>query len=284
MSKLLFGCGYLGQRVLRRWLAAGETVTAVTRRGERAAQWRGEGISALVADVTQPHTLAGLPCADTVLYAVGWDPHSGTSRWQVYVDGLRAVLAALPPQTGRVLLVSSTGVYGDAGGGWVDEDSPCRPRRESGQALLAAEALLHDHPLGRRGIVLRMAGMYGPGRLIRRDELLAGQPMPVADGSLMNLIHVDDAAAAVLAAETSATPPRTYLVSDGHPVERRAYFAYAAELLGAPPPRFVDPPAEGRAARHDDSSKRVGNERLQRELHLTLQYPSYREGLRALLL
>ena len=137
--KLIFGCGYLGGRVAERWLAAGDVVAAVTRSAARAAEFHQRGLQPLIADVTRPESLGQLPTAETVLWAVGFDPHGGKSRWQVYVDGLRAVLDALPEETGRLVFISSTGVYGDSGGDWVDEDSPCRPTREAGQTLLAAE-------------------------------------------------------------------------------------------------------------------------------------------------
>ena len=127
--------------------------------------------------------------------------------------------------------------------------SPCRPSRESGRALLAAEGVLAADRFGERGIVLRLAGIYGPGRLPRRAELASGEPLPIAAGECVNLIHVEDAAAAVLAAEEYAQPPRTYLVSDGHPVQRREYFAELARQFGLPPPSFRDPlPAEDVAA------------------------------------
>jgi nucleoside-diphosphate-sugar epimerase len=254
---------------------------AVTRSPQRAETLRAVGLEPLVADVTRPETLAGLPAAETVLWAVGWDAHSPATRRQLYVEGLGHVLAALPPTTGRIIFISSTGVYGDAGGDWVDEDSPCRPRREAGRALLAAEELLRAHPLGRRAVVLRMAGIYGPGRLLRTAELLAGRPMPVASGSFLNLIHVEDAATAVLAAAARAQPPRTYLICDGQPVERRAYFARAAELLGGPAPQFVEPPLGAADSRHDGSNKRTRNARMTAELGVTLKYANYRAGLRA---
>ena len=167
MTKLIVGCGYLGRRVAQRWLAAGESVVGVVSREEHAAEIQRLGVRPLVADVASPATLAQLPAAETVLYAVGYDSRGAHTRREVYVEGLRNTLAALPSGVQRVILISSTGVYGQNDGSWVDEDSPCRPTRDSGQVLLAAEQVLHDHPLGPRGIVLRLAGIYGPGRLPR---------------------------------------------------------------------------------------------------------------------
>ncbi|MGA2256675.1 MAG: SDR family oxidoreductase [Thermoguttaceae bacterium] len=279
-SKLIVGCGYLGLRVARRWIAAGHAVAGLVRSSAAAESLARESIRPTVADVTQPSTLLSLPAADTLLYAVGYDPASGASRSAVYVDGLRAVLDAISPPVRRVILISSTGVYAEQGGGWVDESSPAQPSRESGRALLAAEEILAAHRLGALGIILRLAGIYGPGRLPRRSELAAGQPLPIATGQQVNLIHVDDAAAAVLAAEAYARPPRTYIISDGRPVERREYFAEMARQLGLPRPSFREP-LPGEITGRGGGDKRVSNARMLGELHLKLAYPTYREGLAA---
>ncbi|MGA2033393.1 MAG: NAD-dependent epimerase/dehydratase family protein [Thermoguttaceae bacterium] len=279
MTRLIVGCGYLGRRVALRWQAAGHEVLGLVRDPAQAAELARQAIRPILADVTRPETSPPLPQAETVLYAVGYHRGGGQSRWDVCVEGLRAVLAALPSGTGRIIFISSTSVLGESAGDWVDEDSPCRPQREAGQALLAAETLLLAHPLGRRAVILRLAGLYGPGRLPRTTEIVAGKVLAVSPNSQANLIHVDDAAAVVLAAEMRAQPPCTYLVSDGHPVDRRTFCRYLAELLGAPPPQFCEPAPE--AADRHRSEKRVSSARMSAQLGVALQYPSYREGLAA---
>jgi len=283
MAKLIFGCGYLGLRVAQRWLADGHTVYAVSRTQQRAVELAAFGIRPVVADVTQPDTLAALPVAETALYAVGYDRRQNQSMHEVYVAGLRNVLGALPKETGRFIYISSTGVYGDSAGEWVDEDTPCLPQREGGRACLAAEEVLAAHPLGVSSVVLRLAGIYGPGRTPRKDLLLAGEPIPAPADGYLNLIHVDDAAAVVLAAQRAPTP-RTYVVSDGHPAQRREYYLELARLLKAPAPTFVDAPPSSPAAQRAAADKRVSNARLLRELDVRLAYPSYREGLAAALI
>jgi nucleoside-diphosphate-sugar epimerase len=277
MPKLIVGCGYLGMRVARQWLAAGHGVAGVVRTPQRAEELQRAGIRAVVADVTRPETLVNLPAAETVLCSVGYDHAAGRSRSEVHVDGLRNVLDALSPETDRLIFISSTGVHGEAGGAWVNEDSPCKPTREAGKALFAAEGLLAGHSFGRRAIVLRLAGLYGPGRLPRAADLMAGRPMAVPAGAYVNLVHVDNAAAVVLAAEAHAVPPCTYVVSDGHPVPRREFYRYLAALLGAPEPQFVEPATEDCSRGH--GSKRVDNRRMLRDLKVELAYPTYREGL-----
>jgi nucleoside-diphosphate-sugar epimerase len=276
---LIFGCGYLGRRVASRWVSGGRQVAAVTRSVERANELLAEGIHPLVADVNSPASLAKLPPAATVLFAVGYDRTSGLPIREVYVEGLRAVLAALPDTVECFIYVSSTGVFAQHDGQWVDEDSPAEPVREGGRACLEAERLLAAHPLGRRAMVLRMAGIYGPGRLPRRREIEAGESLAAPSEGYLNLIHVDDAAEVVLAAERSASRPSMYLVSDGHPVSRGEYYAELARLVGAPPPRFQHPGPDSPAAQRAESSKRISNARLLDELHVELSYPSYKEGL-----
>jgi nucleoside-diphosphate-sugar epimerase len=279
MAKLIFGCGYLGHRVADRWRAAGETVYVVTRSTARADVLRAQGLMPIVADVVLPQTLVGLPAADTVLYAVGYDRAAGESIRQVYVDGLANVLAALPPETGRFVYISSTGVYGQTDGERVDETSECRPVREGGRACLEAERLLSAHPLFALAVVLRLAGLYGPGRIPSRQQLMAGQPLAVPADGCMNLIHVDDAASVVLAAERRAPLPRLYVVSDGQPVERRIYYEELARLLGAAAPCFVNAPPGSEALARSATDKRIDNARMRGELAVQLAYPSYREGL-----
>lgn len=283
MAKLIFGCGYLGLRVARRWRDAGDEVHAVTRSPARASALQAEGLRPIVADVRDGKSLAQLPRVDTVLYAIGYDRAAGGSIREVYVQGLRAVLAALPAQTGKILYVSSTGVYAQNDGQWVDESSPCEPTREGGRACLEAEQLLAAHPLGQRAVVLRMAGLYGPGRIPNLDAMRRGEPIAAPQDGYLNLIHIDDAASVVLAAEARAIPPHLYLVSDGHPVLRRDYYQELARLAGAPMPRFVPPRAEAPSVARALSDKRVKNDRLVSELRVEIKYHSYREGLAAIL-
>jgi nucleoside-diphosphate-sugar epimerase len=240
-----------------------------------------------VADVAQPATLEGLPTADTVLFAVGFDRSTGGSINNVYAGGVRNVLAALPLDAGRFIYISSTGVYGSAGGDWVDEETPPDPQRDGGRASLAAERELAANPLGERGIILRLAGIYGPSRIPFLDKLQAGEPIPAPSTGYLNLIHVDDAAAIVVAATqrdwgvAPATRDRSRVlcVSDGNPVQRAAYYAEVARLIGAPPPYFVTPEQNSPRAARAEADRRVRNDRMLTELGVRLAYPDYRAGL-----
>lgn len=282
MARLIFGCGYLGHRVAQRWLQEAAPVYAVTRSAQRAAEWEQEGLRAIVADITRPETLRELPSAATVLYAVGYDRHSGLSRQALQCDGLQHVLAALSPETQRFLYVSSTGVYGPSEGDWVDETTPCNPNREAGRVQVLAEQVLQNHPLAARTTVLRMAGIYGPGRIPRLADLAAGQPLAISDTGYLNLIHVDDAARVLVAAEGPGKLPQRFNVSDGHPCRRRDFYRHLARLLALPEPAFVEPTAEAAATARGQDNKRVSNRRLLQELGAEFLYPSYEEGLAAI--
>jgi nucleoside-diphosphate-sugar epimerase len=282
MAKLLFGCGYLGGRVARLWRDAGHKVYVVTRSAAKGARLAQEGIRPLVADLTDAASLADCDWPseiDTVLFSVGYDRGSALAIDAVYAQGLANVLAALPPRASRFIYISTTGVYGNAGGQWVDEQTPCRPERAGGKASLAAEQALKEHPLGARSIILRLAGIYGPGRIPRADQLVVGEPIDAPADGYLNLIHVEDAAAIVILAEERAPLPRTYVVSDGQPVIRGEYYGELARLLDAPPPQFITPQADSPAARRAAGDKRASNQRLIEELAPQLQFPSYREGL-----
>lgn len=279
MDRLIVGCGYLGQRVARLWRDAGDTVWAVTRSPERAKQFQKEGLTAHVGDILQVETLTGLPEVDTVLFAVGYDRTSDASIEEVYVKGFQNLLDALPTSTCTVIHISSTGVYAQDDGDWVDENSVCEPVREGGRACLAAEQRLRSHRCGVPAKILRLAGLYGPGRIPRCADLMAGRPLPASPDAYLNLIHVDDAARVVLAASGGGARG-TYTISDGSPTTRGEYFGELARLLGAPAPRFVS--IEEQSPRRAANSKRVRNDRMIRELGIRLKYPSYREGLAAI--
>jgi nucleoside-diphosphate-sugar epimerase len=194
----------------------------------------------------------------------------------VYLRGLENVLRRLPP-AGRLVYVSSTGVYGQTQGEEVDETAATEPVEESGRVVLEAERVLRERLPG--AVLLRFAGIYGPGRLLRRQAIEAGEPLVGDPEKWLNLIHVEDGATAVLASEARAAPGTVYNVCDDCPVRRRDFYAEMTRLLRAPPPRFVSPAEGVPLPPHERSNRRIINRRLRQELRSTLHYPSYREGL-----
>lgn len=233
----------------------------------------------MIGDVLDPESLRKLPQAETVLYAVGFDRSAQPSKRTVYVDGLSNVLREVGSTCERFVYISSTSVYGQDVGELVDESSPTEPTEESGCICCDAEAVVRQTMSSAN--VLRLAGIYGPGRLLARvEQLRRGDRLTGNPEAWLNLIHVDDAVRAVLATETRGAPGATYLVCDDRPLHRREYYAALAEKVGAPPPQF-----EGWAADAPERSrlnKRCVNRRLREELQVELQFPTVIEGLRSL--
>lgn len=276
---LILGCGYLGERVAHAWHALARPITAVTRSVARADAWRERGWTPYLADVCDPESLQNLPEVDTVLFAIGYDRQSPHSQRAVYVDGLAAVLSVMKDRCRRFLYVSSSSVYGQQNGEWVDEDSLCEPSQPGGQLCLEAERLVHAaFPDPGAAVVLRFAGIYGPARLLSRIETLrAGQPLTGSPEAWLNLIHVDDGTATVIATADAIAPSSCYLVCDDEPTSRGHYYRSLAEFVGAPVPAFdeLTPPKRGSGG----LNKRCRNTRLHAELLPALRYPTYRKGL-----
>lgn len=284
MERLIFGCGYLGERVAKRWLDGGDTVHVVTRSESRARDFADRGYQPIVADVTQAETLVRLPEAKTVLFAVGYDRSAEPDIHEVYAEGFRNVLAQLSVDPERVIYISTTGVYGGADGGWVDEQTPPAPTRDGGKASLAAEEILRASRFTNVGVALRLAGIYGPDRIPFLKQLEAGEPIAAPAAGHVNLIHVDDAARVVQAAadHTGGLPP-ALCVSDGSPPVRGDYYREVARLIGAAEPTFVDPPADSPKAARAKADKQVRNDLMMQTLDIVLAHPNFRSGLAAIL-
>lgn len=285
MSLLIVGCGYLGQRVGARLVRRGLAVYGTVRSAARAGEIAGMGIRPVIADVTRPDSLAALPAATRLLYCVGFDRTGGADRRSVHVDGLRAVLCRLPTTDLRLVYASSTSVYGQSQGEWVDEDSPTVPLQEPGKICLEAEETLGRWARERRwsAVVLRFSGLYGPGRVLRRRELQRGEPIPGDPSRLLNLVHIDDAAQAAEAAIEAERPDPLFIVSDDRPVERREYFELAARGLGAPPVRFGGHDGRRANGTADAPNRRLCNRRLRERLGVRLVYPDITAGIPAAL-
>lgn len=270
---LLAGCGDLGLRLARRLLARGAEVWALRRHPPRDAA---DGIRWLQADLAQPATLAGLPAGIT---QVAYLPAPGTRDPAVYRalfrDGLPALLGALDAGAlTRVLFVSSTAVYGEHHGEWVDETTPPAPLGFNGRILLDTEQWLAAHSAP--SVSLRLAGLYGPGRLQLIERLRAGTARaPRHPLHWANRIHIDDAAAAAdhLLALPQVQP--TYIGCDDTPLPLHELYACLAGMAGAPEPGDGPAPA-------NVGSKRLSNARL-RASGLALQWPDSRKGYAALL-
>lgn len=275
MDVLVLGCGYLGERVATLWHTAGHRVFATTRSEARADEFRERGWTPVVCDVHDPPSLSAIPRVDAAAFALARDRASAKSMAEFYIGGLHALLTHMPPPA-KWVHVSSSSVYEQTDGGWVDETSPTTPTETAGRVMLEAEGIVLQHRPD--AMVLRFSGIYGPGRWLRRQSIIAGEPIVGDAEKWLNLIHVDDGAAAVLAAAERGEPGRIYNVCDDEPVRRRDFYTLMAERLGVPPPTFLPPPP-GQTPQHERGNRRIRNRRLREELNVALQYPSYRDGL-----
>ncbi len=269
MTTLIIGCGYLGRRIARKLVEAGERVLGTTRSAAWAASLQAIGVEPVVLDVLNP-AATELPVFDRLVYCIGFDRSSGQPMRSVYIDGLSRFLDHLSSAPKHWVYTSSTGVYGQSGGVWVDENSATEPTSESGRLCLEAEAIAQS----RGACITRLAGLYGPGRIIRRAAILAGEAVIGSPDHVINLIHVDDAASAVIAALDRGQSGRIYNVADDHPAPRSELYSLTAELLGAPPVTFTSATAE-------EFDRRVSNQRMKNELLVNLDYPTISEGIRA---
>ena len=270
---LLAGCGDLGLRVAARLLAQGDEVWALRRRPPPQDL---PGLRWLGADLTAPHSLAGLPAGIArLVYLPAPDARDKAAYRALFVDGLRQLLQALDRRALRqALLVSSSAVYGEHDGDWVDEDTPPAPLGFNGALLLEAEQWLaaQDVP----STVLRLAGLYGPGRLQPVERLRAGtQRVPRETPHWANRIHVDDAAAAVAHLLRLPAPQPLYLGVDDTPLPLDELYDFLAQLVDAPLPAAGPAPA-------GVGSKRLRNGRL-RASGWAPRWPDARDGYAALL-
>ena len=281
MSHLVVGCGYLGSRVAQSWISDGKDVCALTRSSERADKLRSMGIRPLVADVSDARSLNDLPKFQTVLFSLGFDRTAGQNIEDVYVGGLANTLGTLSNSVSRFIYISSTGVYSQNGGELIDENSECRPQTSGGIACLKAEALLDEHSTGKVAVVLRLAGIYGPDRIPRMAQLQRSEPFPCRRDGFLNLIHVDDAVQAVLGAEQVETTGR-FIVADGNPVVRGEFYDFLAEKLRTDV-NYTEIDASSSRGQRASSSKRCDNRKMLEHLNVRLKYPSFREGLSAIL-
>lgn len=279
MKRLVVGCGYLGLRVAKRWLAGGDSVFAVTRSEARAVELEAEGISPIVGDITLPSSLDNLPEVDTVLFAVGMDRSRYSDIRLVYVDGLRHIIQRISATTKHLIYISSTGVYGDFGGQWVDETATTEPAREGGKACLEAEQLIALSKFANRSTILRFAGIYGPGRVPTRNLIQSKNWKKLSAAGYLNLIHVDDGARVVTLVAEQPPAGETFLVSDGQPSFRKEYYEFIAEQFGVdeiPWEESEVKPEESRSG----SSKRISNRKFIDRFEFQFDFPDYRSGLK----
>lgn len=278
---LCIGYGYSARALARRLIPKGWQVIGTTRQRDGVEAIRATGAEAAL----WPPARCGrvLDLATHVLISA--PPGEGGDPVLMHCAG---ALSARSEEFDWLGYLSTVGVYGDRGGAWVDETSECHPETTRGKARVAAEQewLGYRHDTGLPVHVFRLAGIYGPGRGPFAKVRAGTARRIVKSGQVFSRIHVEDIARVLEASIIRPHPGAIYNVCDDEPAPPQDVIAYAAELLGVPvPPEvpFAEADLSPMARSFYAESKRVSNARIKNELRVELAYPSYREGLRALL-
>jgi nucleoside-diphosphate-sugar epimerase len=283
MKLVVLGMGYSSAEFVRQGASLFSTVTATVRSEDKAASLRPQGIDAHVLSGSHQPTglIAAIAKADAVLISVpaedGGDP---------VLPRLGAAIAAAP-NLGWIGYLSTVGVYGDHQGAWVDETSALRATSQRGQNRIAAERgwLELGQASAKAVHVFRLAGIYGPGRNQLEAVREGTARRIIKPGQLFSRIHVEDIAGACLASLNAPKAGAIYNVADNEPAPPQDVIAFAASLLGLPPPPqepFDSAVMSPMARSFYMDSRRISNARLRDELGYQPRYPTYREGLGAL--
>jgi nucleoside-diphosphate-sugar epimerase len=271
---VIAGCGYVGNALAGMLLDEGHEVFGIRRDVDQLA----EGVRGIPGNVANPSALGPAPArVEYAVFAVGADEGTEQAYRKAYLDGLAGFLQWLADEgqrPKRIVMASSTSVYGQRRGEPIDEDSPTHPTQFRGETLLSSEGLVSAS--GISSVVVRLGGIYGPGRTSvidrARQGLLRIRPNP----HFTNRIHRDDAAGLIRHLLFHRNPDPMYLGVDDHPSDEAEVFNWLAKELGLEPPPVEEEGAEV-TRRRAVGSKRCSNRRA-RETGYRFRYPSFREG------
>jgi nucleoside-diphosphate-sugar epimerase len=290
MKALIAGCGYVGTALAQRLTDDGYQVwglrrSCMARRGGSGAAT----VDWIEGDLTDPRSLSAIPEGiEIVFYLAGADGYDEASYRQAYVTGPANLIRELAERSTaprRIFFASSTGVYAQENGEWVDEDSPAEQTHFSGARLLEGERIVRQGPFP--GTVVRFGGIYGPavaggaGRTRLIDSVREGSARRPPRPTYLNLIHRDDCAGILRHLMNLPNPDGLYLGVDCEPAERGELLTWIAQRLGVPPPAVAEADSAS-SARSMRGNKRCRNARLLRSGY-PFAYPTYREGLEPLI-
>lgn len=280
---IIAGCGYVGRRLALQ-LADRYDITGLVRTASSGEALASEGIRATVLDLDRVRATAAIPerlDQEAIVYLT---PPPSFGESDLRLDRFLQ-LASVPPKT--FVYISTTGVYGDTEGAMVDESTPVAPRTDRARRRVTAEEMTRVWCTERhvRRVVLRVAGIYGPGRLpierMRKGEAIVREDQ----AGISNRIHVDDLVTACIAAITNPEARGVYNITDGAAVSASTFLRTLAELAGLPPPPQVSM-VEAQLTFSPErltflnESRRVSNERMLKHLGVKLRYPDFVEGIR----
>ncbi len=282
MRVLIVGCGYVGLPLGAELVQRGHEVSGLRRSALAESELRAAGITPLHADITQPETLAKLPRDfDWVVNCSASGGGGANDYRKVYLDGNRNLLAWLADSAvENFVYTSSTSVYAQNDGSVVTETSPVEPEADTSRVLVETEKLLLEAVAERKfpAVILRVAGIYGPGRGYAFKQFLRGEARIEGDGSrVLNMIHRDDLIGIIIAALERGTPGEIYNAADNAPASQLEFFTWLAAELKQPLPPKVAADAEVWRKR-GVTNKCVSNAKLRAELKYEFRFPDFRAG------
>jgi nucleoside-diphosphate-sugar epimerase len=280
MRVLIIGCGYVGMALGTDLVRLGHQVIGLRRTDAADGELKALGIVPLKADITKSEDFARLPTdSDWVVTCVSSSRGNVEDYRAVYLGGMRNLvqrLSANPPK--KFVYTSSTSVYGQTDGSFVNESSPTEPLAETARILVETEKLLSQAAAQNfPAIILRVAGIYGPGRGYWFNQFLRGEATIEGRGErFLNMVHRDDVVGAIMTALEKGQPGSIYNVVDDEPVKQLELFQWLSETLGKEMPPFskIEPGERKRGW----TNKRISNQKLKTELAHQFRYPTFREG------
>jgi nucleoside-diphosphate-sugar epimerase len=287
MRTLIVGCGYVGKALGEELARRGHEVFGLTRTVEAQKEFKRIGIVPFEADITKPVDLAKLPVDfDWVVNCVSSSRGGAQDYRSVYLGGMRNLIQWLsirPPK--KFVYTSSTSVYGQTDGSLVTEVSPTEPATETARILLEAEkVLLQAAAPSFPALLLRVAGIYGPGRGYWLKQFLTGEASIEGKGDrYLNMVHRDDVVGAIIAALEKGSVREIYNVADDEPVRQIDFFQWLSKQLNKPMPPSLEP-QERAERKRASTNKKISNARLKSLLRYEFKYPTFRDGFRSLLI
>src|ERR1035437_2210787 len=285
MRVLIVGCGYVGMQLGAELVKQGHEVFGLRRSTGAEAEFKAAGIKPLMADITKAEQLAQLPATyDWVVNCVSASGGGADEYREVYLQGMRNLiewLGAAPPK--KFVYTSSTSVYGQDDGSLVKESSSTTPAGETAKILVETERVLLAAAREKKfpAVILRLAGIYGPDRGHWLKLYMSNEARSEGNGArILNMIHRDDAAGAIIAALKNGRPGEVYNAVDDEPVSQLGFFQWLSGPLGKELPPSAPEDAET-VRKRGVTNKKVSNRRLRMELGYQFKYPTFRQGYTA---
>lgn len=282
-TTLVVGCGYIGTKVAKQEQQQERSVQAIVRNPQQAEHLTAQSIDVIVADLDQP-ALPNFSLSGKGLYYFAPPPEKGTQDVR-----LENFLAQIPTtqKPAKILLISTTGVYGNCEGNWIDENTPLNPQADRAKRRVDAEIRLQHwcEPRQVPYIILRVPGIYAPPDHLPEERVRKGLPvLRESESPWSNRIHAEDLVNICVGAMHADLANQIYNVSDGNPSTMTEYFNQVADYFGVPRPPQISL-GEAKASMSAGmlsylaESKRIRPEKLLRELVYRIGYPSLKEGL-----